>query len=267
MSLLTIVVITSIMNRCQLAKEDSMVQIIRSAERHHLDAGWLSTHWHFSFDNYYDSANISFGPLPVFTDDVVQPASGFPMHPHKEMEIVTYVIDGTLEHRDSMGNTGQIKPGEIQRMSAGTGLRHSEYNASKTAPVHLVQLWIIPAKERLTPSWEQKQFSVEARSGKLLPIAVPEGEKVDGAVSIHQDATIYTSLLANGQTAKHALDAGRRAYIFVVNGELKLESKNGSKDTKPVTLSAGGQARITKGDALMLTGGATVPDFLLLELP
>jgi redox-sensitive bicupin YhaK (pirin superfamily) len=244
-----------------------MVQVIRSAERHHLDAGWLSTHWHFSFDDYYDPANISFGPLRVFNDDVIKPAGGFPMHPHKEMEIVTYVIDGTLEHSDSMGNKGQIKPGEIQRMSAGTGLRHSEYNASKTDPLHLVQLWIIPAKQRLTPSWEQKQFSVEARSGKLLPIAVPEGEKVGGAVSIHQDATIYTSLLSNGQTVKHARDAGRRAYIFVVNGELKLEAKNGNKDAKPVTLASGDQARVTDVDALTLSGGATAGDFLLLDLP
>lgn len=244
-----------------------MVQIIRSAERHHLDAGWLSTHWHFSFDDYYDPANVSFGPLRVFNDDVIKPAGGFPMHPHKEMEIVTYVIDGTLEHRDSMGNTGQVTPGEIQRMSAGTGLRHSEYNASKTEPLHLVQLWIIPAVARLTPSWEQKKFSVAERSGKLLPIAVPEGKDVPGAVSIHQDAMIYTSLLADGQTAKLALDAGRRAYIFVVNGELKLEAKNGNKDAKRVTLSAGDQARITDVNALTLSGGATPADFLVLDLP
>jgi quercetin 2,3-dioxygenase len=251
----------------ELQQEDSMVQIIRSADRHHLDAGWLSTHWHFSFDDYYDPANISFGPLRVFNDDVIQPATGFPMHPHKEMEIVTYVIDGTLEHRDSMGNTGQIKPGEIQRMSAGTGLRHSEYNASKTEPLHLVQLWIIPAKQRLTPSWEQKQFSVEDRSGKLLPIAVPEGEKIEGAVSIHQDATIFTSLLSNGQQAKLSLDAGRRAYIFVVNGELKLEAKSGSKSANPATLAAGDQARVTDVDALTLSGGTAAADLLLLDLP
>jgi redox-sensitive bicupin YhaK (pirin superfamily) len=248
-------------------EEVSMVQVIRSADRHHLEAGWLSTHWHFSFDDYYDPKNISFGPLRVFNDDVIQPATGFPAHPHKEMEIVTYVIDGTLEHTDSMGNKGQIKPGEIQRMSAGTGLRHSEYNASKTDPLHLVQLWIVPAKSRLTPSWEQKQFSVEARSGKLLPIAVPEGEKVEGAVSIHQDTTIYTSLLSDGQTAKLALDAGRRAYIFVINGELRLEATNGSKGAKPITLSAGDQARVTDANALMLSGGATAADFLLLDLP
>jgi redox-sensitive bicupin YhaK (pirin superfamily) len=251
----------------RFVEEDSMVQVIRSADRHHLDAGWLSTHWHFSFDDYYDPENISFGPLRVFNDDVIKPASGFPTHPHKEMEIVTYVIDGTLEHTDSMGNKGQIKPGEIQRMSAGTGLRHSEYNASKTEPLHLVQLWIMPAKSRLTPSWEQKQFSVEARSGKLLPIAVSEDEKVEGAVSIHQDATIYTSLLSDGQTAKLPLDAGRRAYIFVVNGELKLEAQNGSKNAKSVTLSAGDQARVTDVNALTLTGGATAADFLLLDLP
>jgi redox-sensitive bicupin YhaK (pirin superfamily) len=244
-----------------------MVQIIRSADRHHLDAGWLSTHWHFSFDDYYDPANVSFGPLRVFNDDVIKPAAGFPMHPHKEMEIVTYVIDGTLEHRDSMGNTGQVTPGEIQRMSAGTGLRHSEYNASKTEPLHLVQLWIIPAVARLTPSWEQKKFSVAARSGKLLPIAVPEGKAVPGAVSIHQDAAIYTSLLENGQTAKHTLDVGRRAYVFVVNGELKLEASNGSKNNKPVTLAAGDQARIVDVNALTLSGGVTPADFLLLDLP
>ena len=243
-----------------------MLQVIRSKERHHVDAGWLSTYWHFSFDDYYDPENVSFGPLRVFNDDVIQPAGGFPAHPHKEMEIVTYVIDGTLEHKDSMGNTGRIAPGEIQRMSAGTGLRHSEYNASKTAPVHLVQLWIMPAVDHLPPSWEQKEFSVQARSGKLLPIAVPACAEVAGAVSIHQDATIYTSLLAAGQTAKHTLAAGRRAYIFVVNGQLKLEAKNGNAK-EPVTLAAGDQARITDGGALTLTGGKTAADFLLLDLP
>lgn len=243
-----------------------MLQVIRGKDRHHVDAGWLSTYWHFSFDDYYDPDNISFGPLRVFNDDVIQPASGFPLHPHNEMEIVTYVIDGTLEHKDSMGNTGQISPGEIQRMSAGTGLRHSEYNASKTKPVHLVQLWIMPAVDHLKPSWEQKQFSVAARSGKLLPIAVPAGAEVPGAVSIHQDATIYTSLLADGQSARHDLAKGRHAYIFVVNGQLKVEAKNG-KAREPVTLTAGDQARITDVDALALTGGAAAADFLLLDLP
>jgi redox-sensitive bicupin YhaK (pirin superfamily) len=243
-----------------------MFKIIRSKDRHHVDAGWLSSYWHFSFDDYYDPDNISFGPLRVFNDDVVQPASGFPLHPHKEMEIVTYVIDGTLEHKDSMGNTGQISPGEIQRMSAGTGLCHSEYNASKTKPVHLVQLWIMPAVDHLKPSWEQKQFSVAARSGKLLPIAVPASTEVPGAVSIHQDTTIYTSLLACGETTTHALAKGRRGYLFVLNGELKLGAKNG-KPANPVTLTAGDQARITEVGEITLTGGTSPADFLLLDLP
>lgn len=245
-------------------------QIIRSEDRFHLDADWLSTYWHFSFDHYHDPANISFGPLRVFNDDVIRGGGGFPMHPHREMEIVTYVIEGELEHRDSMGNTGRIAPGEIQRMSAGTGLRHSEYNASEQKPVHLVQLWIIPAEAGLKPSWEQKKYSEEARSGKLLAIAVPEetpeGEAT-GAVRIHQDATIYTSLLAPKQSVEHALAAGRRAYIFVVKGELNMRTRNGSAKDAPITLMAGDQARITDANSLELSGGATSADFLLLDLP
>jgi redox-sensitive bicupin YhaK (pirin superfamily) len=247
-----------------------MNQIIRSTDRHHLDAGWLSTHWHFSFDDYYDPANISFGPLRVFNDDVIRGGGGFPMHPHKEMEIVTYVIEGELEHRDSMGNVGRIAPGEIQRMSAGTGLRHSEYNASDKKPVHLIQLWIIPAVAGLKPSWEQKQFSEVARSGKLLAIATPvngAGGETKSAVQIHQDATIYTSLLAPKQSVMHTLAPKRHAYIFVVKGELNLQTKNGAAKELPITLAAGDQARITGTSSVELTGGASQADFLLLDLP
>jgi redox-sensitive bicupin YhaK (pirin superfamily) len=249
-----------------------MTQIIRSAERHHVDADWLSTYWHFSFDHYHDPANISFGPLRVFNDDVIRGGGGFPMHPHREMEIVTYVIEGELEHRDSMGNAGKITPGEIQRMSAGTGLRHSEYNASENKPLHLVQLWIIPAVARLKPSWEQKQFSEKARSGNLLAIAVPEGSSSDeakGAVQIHQDATIYTSLLAPKQSVNHELAPGRRAYVFLIKGELNLQVKNGSGSAtgSPIALAAGDQARITDASSIELAGGASAADFLLLDLP
>ncbi|MFZ0819589.1 MAG: pirin family protein [Candidatus Acidiferrales bacterium] len=247
-----------------------MTQIIRSADRHHLDAGWLSTHWHFSFDDYYDPANISFGPLRVFNDDVIRGGGGFPMHPHKEMEIVTYLIEGELEHRDSMGNIGRISPGEIQRMSAGTGVRHSEYNASDSKPLHLVQLWIIPAVAGLKPSWEQKKYSAEARSGKLLAIAEPEnrgGDEAKSAVQIHQDATIYTSLLAPKQSVKHTLAPGRRAYLFVVKGELILQTRNGSGNEAPIALAAGDQARITDASSLELAGGDSRADFLLLDLP
>jgi redox-sensitive bicupin YhaK (pirin superfamily) len=242
-----------------------MIQTIRSKDRYHLESDWLSTNWHFSFDHYHDPKNMNFGPLRVFNDDTVAPAGGFPLHSHREMEIVTYVIDGALEHKDSMGNTGVIRPGEIQRMSAGTGIRHSEFNPSEKDPVHLIQLWIMPAVQNLRPSWEQKSFSLSDREGKLLPIAVPAGKNGNTsstAVLIHQDATVYTSLLAPGQSATHKLAQGRRAYIFMISGNLKLNDE---------TLAAGDQARVSSELDLQLSAasgpGATPADFLLLDLP
>jgi redox-sensitive bicupin YhaK (pirin superfamily) len=251
-----------------------MIQTIRSNDRYHFETDWLKTYWHFSFDHYHDPANMNFGPLRVFNDDVIAPAGGFPLHAHREMEIVTYIIDGALEHKDNLGNTGVIRPGEIQRMSAGTGVRHSEYNPSKKDPVHLVQLWITPAVEHLPPSWEQKSFSLSDRSGKLLPIAVPAGKyagngspRADFArgsttVEIHQDATIYTSLLAPGESTTHEIAKGRRAYLFVIGGNLKLNGE---------TFGPGDQARVTNERELQLSTvpgpGATAADFLLLDLP
>jgi redox-sensitive bicupin YhaK (pirin superfamily) len=239
-----------------------VIQTIRSNERYHAETDWLNTHWHFSFDHYHDPKNMNFGPLRVFNDDVVAPAGGFPFHAHREMEIITYIIAGAIEHRDDMGNTGVIRPGEIQRMSAGTGVRHSEYNPSKKDPVHLLQLWIMPAVQHLKPSWEQKSFSLADRSGKLLPIAVPAGSKANGAVQIHQDAKIYTSLLAPGQSTTHQLAQGRRAYIFVIGGNLKLNGES---------LGPGDQARVTSERELQLAAAsesdAPAADFLLLDLP
>jgi redox-sensitive bicupin YhaK (pirin superfamily) len=242
-----------------------MIQTIRAKDRYHLETDWLSTNWHFSFDTYHDPNNMNFGPLRVFNDDTVAPAGGFPLHSHREMEIVTYIIDGSLEHKDNLGNTGVIRPGEIQRMSAGTGVRHSEFNPSEKDPVHLIQLWIMPAVQHLRPSWEQKSFSLSDRSGKLLPIAVPAGKNGNTsstAVQIHQDATIYTSLLAPSQSVTHKLTPGRRAYIFVINGSLKLNGE---------TLAAGDQARVSSERELQLSAApgssATPADFLLLDLP
>jgi redox-sensitive bicupin YhaK (pirin superfamily) len=242
-----------------------MIQTIRSKDRYHVETDWLSTNWHFSFDTYHDPHNISFGPLRVFNDDTVAPAGGFPQHGHREMEIITYVIDGALEHQDNLGNTGVLRPGEIQRMSAGTGVRHSEFNHSEKSPVRLLQLWIMPAVQRLRPSWEQKSFSLSAREGTLLPIAVPAGKNGNAsstAVQIHQDATIYTALLAPGQSVTHKLGQGRRAYIFVINGNLKLNGE---------ILAAGDQARASAERELQLSAepdsGATPADFLLLDLP
>jgi redox-sensitive bicupin YhaK (pirin superfamily) len=246
-----------------------MIQTIRSDERYHAETDWLNTRWHFSFDHYHDPANMNFGPLRIFNDDVVAPASGFPFHAHREMEIITYVIEGAVEHRDDMGNVGVICPDEIQRMSAGTGVRHSEYNPSKEDPVHLLQLWITPSVKHLKPSWEQKSFSLADRSGKLLPIAVPAGSNgsagsnsASGTVQIHQDAKIYTSLLAPGQSTTHQLAQGRHAYVFVIGGNLKLNGE---------TLGPGDQARITSERELQLAAasesGAAAADFLLLDLP
>jgi quercetin 2,3-dioxygenase len=242
-----------------------MIQTIRSDERYHAETDWLTTHWHFSFDHYHDPANMNFGPLRVFNDDIVAPAGGFPFHGHREMEIITYMIEGALEHKDDMGNIGVIRPGEIQRMSAGTGIRHSEYNHSEKVPAHLLQLWIMPAVQRLKPSWEQKSFSLADRSGKLLPIAVPVGTNGNGrsnAVQIHQDATIYTSLLTPGQSITHKLAEGRRAYIFVIGGHLNLNGE---------TFGPGDQARVTGERKLQFSAatepGAAATDFLLLDLP
>jgi redox-sensitive bicupin YhaK (pirin superfamily) len=242
-----------------------MIQTIRSNDRYHTESDWLSTKWHFSFADYHDPQNVQFGPLRVFNDDTVAPGGGFPQHPHRDMEIITYVIDGALQHQDNLGNTGVIRPGEIQRMSAGTGVRHSEFNASQTDPVHFLQLWIMPAVQRLQPSWEQKSFSLQGREGKLLPLAVPvgDGEKSEaGTVQIHQDATIYTSLLRPSQSVSHPVAAGRRAYIFVIRGSLNLNGQ---------TLMAGDQARVHGESTLQMSvnsgQGGGPADFLLIDLP
>jgi hypothetical protein len=245
-----------------------MTQIIRSDERYHLEADWLSTYWHFSFDHYYDPENVSFGPLRVFNDDVIQPSGGFPMHSHREMEIITYVLEGRLEHRDSLGNRGVIGAGEVQRMSAGTGIRHSEYNASETERVHLLQLWIQPAVKGLAPSWEQKKFTRGEREGKLL--AVASGTPADlsraqsrealakaGALKIHQDATIFVSALKAGQEVTHELAPGRRAYLFVIEGKVMLNGR---------PAAAGDQARIT-GETPLTLAATEASELLLIDLP
>lgn len=237
-----------------------MIQITKSNQRYHFETDWLSTYWHFSFDHYYDSANVSFGPLRVFNDDVVQPGGGFPMHPHREMEIVTIPLSGRLEHRDSEGNHGILAPNEVQRMSAGTGITHSEFNASKKDPVHFLQVWVQPAVRGLKPSWEQKSFSPEARRGLLLPVATGEEKLLQpgsGALRIHQDATFYQSTLPVGKKLEHELGAGRRAYVFVTDGELTLNRQN---------LEKGDVAKVTEQARLAFAAGKS-SEFLLIDLP
>jgi redox-sensitive bicupin YhaK (pirin superfamily) len=232
-----------------------MMQVIRSEERHFADHGWLQTRWHFSFAEYYDPANLHWGALRVFNDDVIQPGQGFPMHGHRDMEIITCVLDGALEHRDSMGNRGVIHPGEVQVMSAGTSVTHSEYNHSKEAPVHLLQLWVLPRTKNRPPRWEQKQFTAAERAGKLLPV-VSSGE-LAGTLAIDQDAAIYLSSLKTGEEVTHRSRAERKAYLFVIAGSVTMNGE---------TLAAGDQARIADETELRVRASADA-ELILLDLP
>lgn len=197
-----------------------MIEIRRSQEHFHSSAGWLSSFHHFSFDQYYDPSNTHYGLVRVFNEDVIQPASGFPLHPHRDMEIVTYVLSGELMHEDSMGNKGLIHAGEVQRMSAGTGVLHAEFNASKTNPVHLLQMWVFPHEEDLTPSWEQKKFSNAEKTNQWCTLV--SSHKKGNALTIHTDAELHVSILKKGHTLTYAPKPGRKQYFFVIDGKVKL---------------------------------------------
>ena len=187
-----------------------MIQIIPANKRHFSDFGWLKTYWLFSFSNYYDPLNIQFGALRVFNDDVVEPRTGFPTHPHEEMEIVTIALSGEITHKDSMGNKNVIKAGDVQRMSAGTGLTHSEFNLAKE-PVHFYQIWIYPDLAGLKPSYDQKSFSPDSWKNRLLPVA--SGQGLHGAVTFHTYATIYRSDLEARQKIDFKVTESRRIFI------------------------------------------------------
>ena len=239
----------------------SNVKVIRSDERHTVDAGWLKARWHFSFSDYRDPDNMGFGPLRVFNDDVVQPGGGFDMHPHRDMEIVTYVVDGQLEHKDHLGNRGVVHPGEVQVMSAGTGITHAEFNPSPVKPVRLMQIWLFPRHKGNTPRWEQKQFSPAQRAGKWLPVvSATDGPAGSETLKIDQDATIYVASLKPGEQVEHRSPApGRLAYLFVIDGAVTL---NG--DTK---LSGGDQARIELADPTLTVRGDERAEVILIDLP
>jgi len=236
------------------------IRIVRASERHFGDHGWLQTYWHFSFSDYYDPDNINFGPLRVFNDDVVQPGGGFPMHPHRDMEIITYVTDGQLEHRDHLGNRGVVHPGDVQVMSAGKGIVHAEYNPSTDKPVRLMQLWVLPRQKGLAPRWEQKQFSKEQRSGKLLPVVTATDEGGDDTLKIDQDVAIYvSSLKAGGRVEHRGRGAGRKAYVFVIDGAVTLDGET--------SLDKGDQARIELGDETVSLAADRDSELILLDLP
>jgi quercetin 2,3-dioxygenase len=193
-----------------------MIRIRKAAERGHADHGWLDT-WHtFSFADYFDPNHMGFRSLRVINDDRVEPGQGFGMHGHRDMEIVTYVLDGALQHRDSMGNGSVLRPGELQHMTAGTGVRHSEFNPSATEAVHLYQIWLLPERKGLEPGYEQRAFSAAERQGRLRLVASPGGE--DSSLRIHQDARLYLSTLGSGESVSHALTPGRHAWVQVLRG-------------------------------------------------
>jgi hypothetical protein len=220
-----------------------MIQIRKSEERGHADHGWLNTRFSFSFADYFDPEHVEFRTLRVMNDDRVAGGGGFPTHPHKDMEIVTYVLEGALEHRDSMGNGSVIKPGDVQYMSAGTGVAHSEFNASKDKTVHLYQIWMYPDKKGYKPTYDQKHFSDDDKRGKLRLLASPDGR--EGSVKIRQNNELYATVLGPGEAVKHELEPDRHAYVQVTKGSVTLNGK---------TLETGDGAAISKEKRLELAG-------------
>lgn len=196
-----------------------MIRVRRSSERGHLNHGWLDTYHTFSFADYYDPSHMGFRALRVMNEDRVAPGQGFGMHPHRDMEIVTYVLEGELEHRDSLGNGEVLRPGEFQRMTAGTGIVHSEFNPSRERPVHLYQIWLLPRERGLMPGYEQRAIPEAERTGRLRLVADPDGR--DGALTIQQDARIYLATLVDGESVMHALAPGRHAWLQVLRGGVR----------------------------------------------
>jgi len=232
-----------------------MHSIRRSHERGHAQHGWLDSFHSFSFADYHDAEHMGFGPLRVINEDRVIPGRGFGAHGHRDMEIISYVLEGGLAHKDSMGNGSVIRPGDVQRMSAGTGVTHSEFNASDKEGVHFLQIWIEPSRRGVAPGYEEKRFEPEAKHGRLALIASPDG--ADGSVTIHQDARVYASLLDGADSIDHEVAPGRRVYVHVVRGEVHA---NGEK--------------LASGDALKLTAESRVrldkargAEVLLFDLP
>jgi redox-sensitive bicupin YhaK (pirin superfamily) len=200
-----------------------MITVRSARERGHADFGWLDSRHTFSFGEYYDTRHMGFRTLRVINDDRVKAGHGFGTHPHRDMEIVSYVLEGALEHKDSMGTGSVIQPGDVQRMTAGTGVLHSEFNHSKSDAVHFLQIWILPERARLEPSYEQKNFSVEDKKNRLRLIASRDGR--EGSVTVHQDVAIYATVLDEGATVSHALAPGRHAWVHVARGSVELNGK------------------------------------------
>ena len=220
-----------------------MIRIRKSNDRGHADHGWLDSRFTFSFSDYYDPQHVQFRTLRVMNDDRIAGGGGFPTHPHRDMEIVTYVLEGALAHKDSMGNGSVIKPGDVQYMSAGSGVAHSEFNASDSETAHLYQIWMFPDRRGYKPVYDQKHYTDADKRGKLRLVVSPDGR--DGSVQIRQDNELYATVLSPGESVEHALKPGRHAYVQVARGSVTLNSQ---------PLDAGDGAAISAEKSLQLTG-------------
>jgi quercetin 2,3-dioxygenase len=231
-----------------------MVELRHAQDRGHADHGWLNS-WHsFSFADYYDPKHVQFRALRVINDDTVEPGRGFGTHGHRDMEIVSYVLNGALAHKDSMGNGSVIRPGNVQRMSAGTGVQHSEFNPSQTEKVHFLQIWFLPNAAGINPSYEEKYFSDEEKRGRLRLIASPDG--ADGSVIIHADAKMFGALLDGNEQVEHLLAQDSYIYVHVARGDVALNN---------TPLQAGDGAMLTGGERVMLAQGRNA-EVLVFEL-
>jgi redox-sensitive bicupin YhaK (pirin superfamily) len=234
--------------------EQIMIVVRKAQDRGHANHGWLDSHHTFSFADYYDPREMGYGALRVINEDRVAPGKGFGTHPHRDMEIISYVLEGALAHKDSMGTGSVIRPGDVQRMSAGTGVLHSEFNPSPQDQVHFLQIWIEPNEHGIAPSYEQKSFSDDQKQGRLRLIASPDA--AEGSVKIHQDARVYAAVLNDGDAVSYALPQDRKAYVHVARGAVQL---NGG------ALSAGDGAKVSGEQELRLSGGEGA-EVLLFDL-
>lgn len=232
-----------------------MITIRSSQARGVANFGWLDSRHTFSFGNYYDPDHMGFASLRVINEDKVQPSRGFGTHGHRDMEIISYVLDGALAHQDNIGNGSTIRPGDVQRMSAGTGILHSEFNASETDSVHFLQIWILPEQRNLEPSYEQKNFSDAEKRGKLRLVGSRDGR--DGSVTIHQDVNLYATSLTEGETISHSLADGRSVWVQVARGAILLNEHN---------LTAGDGAAIAQETAITLKGVSNTAEVLLFDM-
>ncbi|NES80269.1 MAG: pirin family protein [Moorea sp. SIO2B7] len=232
-----------------------MITVRPAQARGNANFGWLDSKHTFSFGSYYDPNHTGFGNLRVINEDKVQPGKGFGTHSHRDMEIISYVLGGELEHKDSIGNGSVIRPGDVQRMSAGTGIAHSEFNASTTEPVHFLQIWIVPEKTGIEPSYEQKHFSLNEKQGRLRLVASPDGR--DNSVTIHQDANLYVAALNNGDRVNHSTDNNRSLWLQIARG---------SADINGQTLQAGDGAAITQETEMVIAATTDDTEILLFDL-